>query len=152
MTAYSSQSRLAALLRCGPLWWQVLPLRDRSKGFLIPIPPSKSFHAFVNGIRLALVIGIVGDVGFAPPANLILFFPSQLTIVLVRQPSIRPLFLQLLWLAVRFVVDQLSLPLSWIFHCTPNHNPGHTKSRPATPTVDSLYGTLSPDSRMVMPT
>ena len=119
MTAYSSQSRLAALLRCGPLWWQVLPLRDRSKGFLIPIPPSKSFHAFVNGIRLALVIGIVGDVGFAPPANLILFFPSQLTIVLVRQPSIRPLFLQLLWLAVRFVIDQLSLPLSCILSIAP---------------------------------
>ena len=83
VTAYSSQSRLAALLRCGPLCWQVLPLRDRSKGFLIPIPPSKSFHALVNGIRLALVIGIVGDVGFAPSASIILFFPNQLTIVLV---------------------------------------------------------------------
>ena len=88
MTADGSQSGLAALFRCRPVCWEILSLRDRSESFLVPIPAVKCFHPFINGVRLALIVGVSGDFRIAPTASLILLFANQLAIVLMdRFPS-----------------------------------------------------------------
>ena len=71
-------------LRCGPLGWQVFPLRDRRRGVLIPIPPIKSFHRFVNGVRLTVNWHNPALWLSPPPASLILLFSNQLAIVLMN--------------------------------------------------------------------